>query len=72
MKTWLYFSFLTVYKNQLKKTKTLNALSSNHASISCSFVNNGTFVCGSGVWKFGHFWLFNTDVDKKLKSHWKI
>ena len=64
----IIFSFLTVYKNQLKKTEILNALSSNHCPVFCSFVND-TFARGSGVWKFNNSLLFNTEFVKKLKIH---
>ena len=67
----IVFSFLTAYKNQLKK-QILNALSSNQSPFFCSFVNNDTFVCRSGVWKFNNSLLFNTYFVKKIKVHIEI
>ena len=63
------FSFLTVYKNQLKKKEILNVLLSDHSPVFCSFVNNDTFARGSGVWKHNTFLLFNTDFVEKSKIH---
>ena len=55
-----------------KKTEILYALSSDHSSVFCSFVNNGTFARGSGVWKFNNSLLLNTEFVKKLKTHIEI
>ena len=49
-------------QESVKKTETLNALSSDHCPIFCSFVNNDTFARVSGVWKFNNSLLFNTDL----------
>ena len=68
----IIFSFLTVYRNQLKKTEILNALSSNHSPFFCSLVNNDTFARGSGVWKFNNSLLLNAEFVKKLKTHIRI
>ena len=68
-KDLIIFSFLIVYKNQLKKAEVLNALSSNHSLVFCSFVNNDTFARRASVWKFNNSLLFNTEVVKKLKIH---
>ena len=40
---------------------------SKHKHIFSSFVNNGTFVQGSGVQKFNNSLLFNTEFVEKLK-----
>ena len=58
-------------KQKKKKTGILNALSSNHSLVFCSFVNNDTFVPGWGIWIFNNSLLFNAFV-KKLKSHIEI
>ena len=55
-----------------KKAEILNALSSDHFPVFCSFVNNDTFARGSGVWKFNNPLLLNTEFVKKLKIHIKI
>ena len=68
----IIFSFLTVYRNQLKKTEILNALSSDHCPAFCSFVNNHTFARESGVWKFSNSLLLNAEFAKKLKTHIEI
>ena len=47
-----------------KKTEILNALPSEHFSVFCSFVNNGSFGRGSGVWKFNNFLLLITEFVK--------
>ena len=52
----------------VKNTEILNALSSDHSPIFCSFVNNDTFARGSGVWKFNNSLLLNTQFVKKLRS----
>ena len=49
-------------QESVKKTETLNALSSDHCPIFCFFVNNDTFARVSGVWKFNNSLLFNTDL----------
>ena len=67
----IIFSFLTFYRNQFKKTEILNALSSDHSPVFCSFVNNDIFARGSGVWKFNNALLLNTEFAKKLKTHIK-
>ena len=36
------------------------------------FVNNDTFVLGSGVWKFNNSLLLNTEIAKKLKIQIEI
>ena len=56
-------------QESVKKTEILNALSSDHSPVFCSFVNNDTFARGSGVWKFNNSLLFNTEFVKKLKIH---
>ena len=56
----------------VKKTEILNVLSSDHSPVFCSFVNNDTFVRGSGFWKFNNSLLFNAEFVKKLKIHIKI
>ena len=66
------FSFLTAYKNQLKNAEILNALSSNHSPVFCSFVNNDTFVRRSDVWKFSNSLLFNADFIEKLKIRTEV
>ena len=71
----IIFWFQTVYRNQnknKKKTEILNALSSDHSPVFCSFVNNDTYACGSGVWKFNNSLLLNTLFVKKLKNHIEI
>ena len=59
-------------QESVKKTEILNALSSDHYPVFCSFVNNDTFACGSGVWKFNNSLLLNTEFVKKLKTHIEI
>ena len=54
-------------QESVKKTETLNALSSDHSPVFCSFVNHDTFARGSGVWKFN-----NTEFVKKLKTQLKL
>ena len=68
----IIFSFLTVYRNQLKKTEILNALSSDYSSVFCSFVNNDTYAPGSSVWIFNNSSLLDTEFVKKLKTHIEI
>ena len=41
-------------------------------SVFCSFVNNDTFACGSGVLKLVNSLLLNTEFIKKLKIHIEI
>ena len=52
-------------QESVKKTEILNALSSDHSPVFCSFVNNDTFAHGSGVWKFNNSLLLNTEFVKK-------
>ena len=47
-------------QESVKKTEIVNALSSDHSPVFCSFFNNDTFVLVSDVWKFNNFLLFNT------------
>ena len=68
----IIFSFLTVYRNQLKKTEILNALSCDRSPVFCSFVNNNIFSRGSGVCKLSNSLLLSTEFVKKLKTHIKI
>ena len=68
MKTWFIFVSNSLQES-VKKIEILNALSSDHSSIFCSFVNNDTFAHGSGVWKLNNSLLFNTEFVKKLKIH---
>ena len=41
-------------------------------SVFCSFGNNDTFACGSGVLKLVNSLLLNTEFIKKLKIHIEI
>ena len=59
-------------QESVKNTEILNALSSDHSPVFCSFVNNDTFARGSGVWKFDNSLLLDTEFVKKLKTHIKI
>ena len=59
-------------KQKQKKPEILNVLSSDHSPVFCSFVNNDTYACGSGVWKFNNSLLLNTLFVKKLKNHIEI
>ena len=60
-----------VLQEPVKKTEILNALSSDHSPVFCSFVNNDIFARGSGVWKSNNSLLLNTEFVKKLKTHIK-
>ena len=59
-------------QESVKKTEILNAISSDHSPVFCSFVKNDTSACGSGVWKFDNSLLLNTEFLKKLKTHIEI
>ena len=59
-------------QDPVKKTEILNTLSSDYSPFCCTFVNNDTFVRGSGVWKFNNSLLFNIEFVKKLKVHFEI
>ena len=64
----LYYIFISnSLQESVKKTDILNALSSDHSPVFCSFVNKDTFAHGSGVWKFNNSLLLNTEFVKKLK-----
>ena len=66
-----YMFVSNVLQESVKKTEILNALSSDHSPVFCSFVNNDIFARGSGVWKFNNSLLLNTEFVKKLKTHIK-
>ena len=66
-----YIFVSNVLQESVKKTEILNALSSDHSPVFCSFVNNGIFARGSGIWKFNNSLLLNTEFIKKLKTHIK-
>ena len=66
-----YIFVSNVLQESVKKTEILNALSSDHSPVFCSFVNNDIFARGSGVWKFNNSLLLNTEFVKKLKTHIK-
>ena len=56
-----YLFVSNTLQESVEKKKNLNALSSSHSPVFCSFVDSDTFVHGSGVWKFNNSLLFNTD-----------
>ena len=64
--------FTGIKKQKQKQTEILNALSSDHSPVFCSFVNSDTYACESGVWKFNNSLLLNTQFVKKLKNHIEI
>ena len=66
-----YIFVSNVLQESVKKTEILNAVSSDHSPVFCSFVNNDIFARGSGVWKFNNSLLLNTEFVKKLKTHIK-
>ena len=67
-----YIFFSNRLQESVEKAEILNALSSNHFLIFCSFVNNDTFAHGSSVWKLNNSLLLNTEFVKKLKAHIEI
>ena len=56
----------------IKKREILNALSSNHSPVFCSFVNNNNFDLGSSVWKFNNSLLLNIEFVKNIKTYFEI
>ena len=56
-------------QESIKKTESLNALSSDNSPVFCFFVNNDTFARGSGVWKLNNSLLLNNEFFLNLEKH---
>ena len=67
-----YIFVSNTLQESVKKTEILNALSSDHSPVFCSFVNNDIFARGLVVWKFSNSLLLNSEFVKKLKTDFKI